>query len=383
MGKPPLQITAFSKPAAGRRHHLTYAILLLACVALPVQIALAVDVPTLFTAQVVIDKEAKNPRDDAYQRALAEVLARVSGSSLSNNSAAIEEMFPVPAAYVTQFRPGEEDTLWVSFDDEAIERVLRASGQTVWGRERPLTLVWLAVDWGQGQREIIAAGEPEQPVQQGRSIDRNRLLRERVLEIARKRGLPLAFPLLDTADLQKVSFSDIWGGFDERVAAASERYDANSILIGRIRPSSSQRNRWTYVFGTETLTWTGAPETVVSQIADLLASEFAVGGNTPLEKFALNVAGIESVDAYGSVQAMLSGVSLIEKVRISSVTGDVVRYEVEVRGGEERLRRALRFAGLLETESRLDSIDFTGTEPLPTLEFFYGADAAASSPNEF
>lgn len=345
--------------------------------------AAAVDVPTLYTAQVPIDKEADNPRDDAYKLALAEVLGRVSGSGLSSNPEAIEEMFPVPSAYVTQFRPGEDDTLWVSFDDQAIERVLRASGQTVWGRDRPLTLVWLAVDWGQGQREIIAAGDPEAPRQQGRSIDRNRLLRERVLDIAKKRGLPLAFPLLDTTDLQKVSFSDIWGGFDERIAAASERYDANSILIGRIRPSSSQRNRWTYAFGTETLTWTGPPETVVAQIADLLAAEFAVGGDMPLELFALNIAGVESVDAYGSVQALLSGVSLIEKARIASVTGDVVRYQVEVRGGAERLRRALRFAGLLETESRPDSIDFAGPDPLPTLDFFYGADAAASSPNEF
>ena len=68
-----------------------------------------------------------------------------------------------------------------------------------------------------------------------------------MLEIAEKRGLPLAFPLLDTEDLQSVTFSDIWGGFDERIIAASKRYGANSILIGRVRPSSSQSNRWTYI----------------------------------------------------------------------------------------------------------------------------------------
>ena len=38
--------------------------------------------------------------------------------------------------------------------------------------------------------------------------------RERILEIADRRGLPLVFPLLDTTDIQNVSFSDIWGGFD-------------------------------------------------------------------------------------------------------------------------------------------------------------------------
>ena len=109
-----------------------------------------------------------------------------------------------------------------------------------------------------------------------------------MLEIADKRGLPLAFPLLDTTDLQGVTFSDIWGGFDERIINASKRYDANSILIGRIRPASSQRNRWTYVFGDESRTWTGPPEAIVAQVADMLAAEFAVGGDTPLEKVALN-----------------------------------------------------------------------------------------------
>lgn len=328
----------------------------------------AVDVPTLFTAEVPLDEDSNNPRDDAYKAALIEVLMRVSGSELGENEAVIDEMFPVPSAYVTQFRPGTEDTLWVSFDGEAIERVLRASGQTVWGGDRPLTLVWLAVDWGRGDREIVAAGDPDRLPQQSRSIDRNRLLRERVLEIAEQRGLPLAFPLLDTTDLQSVTFSDIWGGFDERIVDASRRYDANSVLIGRIRPSSSQRNRWTYVFGGETRSWTGPPETVIGEIADLLAAEFAVGGDAPLEIVALNVAGIDTVDAYGSVQEILTKINLIESVQISEVAGDVVAYTVEVRGGAERLRRALRFAGLLEQEP---STEYGDLEPTSALEFFY------------
>ena len=340
------------------------ALLFFAVATLP---AYAVEVPGLYTAEVLLDEEADNPRDDAYRAALVEVLMRISGSAIASNEAAIDEMFPVPAAYVTQFRPGDEDTLWVSFEGEAIERVLRANGQMVWGNDRPLTLVWLAVDWGQGEREIIAAGDPDRVPRQSRSIDRNRLLRERILEIAADRGLPLVFPLLDTTDLQSVTFSDIWGGFDERIIDASRRYDANSILIGRVRPSSSQRNRWTYAFGEQTYSWSGPPEQVVGQIADLLAAEFSVGGNAPLETLALNISGIHSLDAYGAVRQKLAGISLIEDVRIAEVTGHVVSYEVEVRGGAERLRRALRFAGLLERDG---SRDFDNSGQL-SLEFFY------------
>jgi len=334
----------------------------------------AVDVPTLFTAQVALDDESDNPRDDAYKAALIEVLTRVSGSKLSNNEEAIDELFPIPSAYVTQFRPGEEETLWVSFDGEAIESVLRANGQTVWGSDRPLTLVWLAVDWGQGEREIIGAGDPDRLPQQSRSIDRNRLLRERLLEIAEQRGLPVAFPLLDTTDLQSVTFSDIWGGFDERIVDASRRYDANSILIGRVRPASQQRNRWTYSFGGQTLSWSGPLEAIVGQIADTLAAEFAVGGDAPLELVVLNVAGVETVSAYGSLQNLLKDVNLIEDFHIAAVSGDVVRYEVEVRGGAERLRRALRFAGLLEQDSGGGGLE-------SSLEFYFGSEDSTGSAN--
>ena len=350
------------------RHPLIFAIAALCFGLFADNSAFAADVPTLYTAEVALDERSKNPRDDAYKAALTDVLGRVSGSELSRDSAAIDELFPVPASYVTQFRPGTEDTLWVSFDGEAIERVLRSAGHTVWGRDRPLTLVWLAVDWGQGDREMIAAGDPDRPQQQSRSIDRNRLLRERLVDIATKRGLPLAFPLLDTTDLQSVTFSDIWGGFDERIVDASKRYDANSILIGRVRPSSGQANRWTYVFGGQTRNWNGPPESVVSQIADLLAAEFALGGNMPLESLSLSVSGIQTVDAYGAVQNLLSGVGVIEKIRITEVAGDVVSYEVDVRGGVQRLRRSLRFAGLLEQEA-IGRIG--GPERLADLEFFY------------
>ena len=38
-------------------------------------------------------------------------------------------------------------------------------------------------------------------------------------------------PLLDSIDLSSITFSDIWGGFDEQVITASDRYKVDSILI--------------------------------------------------------------------------------------------------------------------------------------------------------
>ena len=333
--------------------------------ALLVTPAAAIEVPTLFTAEVPYDREADDPRGDAYRAALNEVLLRVSGSALINDLEAMEALFPNPASYVMQFRPGAEETLWVSFDGRAIEQVLRGNGYTFWGADRPLTLVWLAVDWGQGEREIVSADDPERTSDEARSIDRNRLLRERLIEVAQRRGLPLVFPLLDTTDLQGVTFADIWGGFDEPVLDASQRYDVNSVLIGRVRPSSSQQSRWTYHFSGVDSALSGPPEAVLGQVADLLAAEFAVGGDAPVEAVALNVSGVFSVEAFGSVQSMLEDIALIENFMVTEVAGDRVSYRVEIRGGADRLARALRFNGLVEQDSPGITL------PTAALEFYY------------
>jgi hypothetical protein len=346
---------------------IVWTVLVLAFVASPVW---AVDVAALYSAQVPLDQEEDDPRARAYELALADVLLRVSGSELSSDVEMVELLFPNPASYVVQFRPGADDTLWVSFDGDAIQNTLRQAGQTVWGSDRPLTLIWLAVDWGQGEREIIAADDPVRSRDEARSIDRNRLLRQRVLDIAERRGLPVAFPLLDTIDLQNLSFSDIWGGFDDALIGASERYEADTILVGRIRPASSQRNRWSFYFGGDERSWNGEPELVISQVADLLAAEFAISGTAVLETVDVTIAGIESVEAFGAVQNLLAEMPIIDQFSIAEVEGDRIRFRVAAIGGTDRLRRALRFSGLIE-QNGFEG-DRIGIDPYEqALEFFY------------
>lgn len=329
----------------------------------------AVEVTSLYTAQVPLDDSRDDPRAHAYDTALAQVLLRVSGPAIVNDVVLYDTLFPDPAAYVVQFQQGPDDTLFVSFDGQALEDILRRAGQRVWGGDRPLTLVWLAVDWGQGSREIIGAADEDDDPDDARSINRNHQLRERMLEIAERRGLPIAFPLLDSEDLAAVSYSDIWGGFDERIIDASRRYDVNSVLIGRVRAAAMSGDRWSYHFGAEQRSWSGPPETVIAQIADLLAAEFAIGGDEPLRRVQLNVSGILSVQDYGDIDRILADINLVENFSVREVSGDRIRFDVNVHGGAERLARALRFAGLVEQE-RIDMSEF-GIEELQTsLDFF-------------
>jgi uncharacterized protein len=327
---------------------------LLVVISLPLT-GLAAD--DLYTVIVPLDPqiaEEREARDLAYKDALERVLIRVTGSDEENHLAGLAEYFPNPSRYVLRFRSGLEGTLEVSFDGNAVQQVLRQTRNTVWGEERPLTLVWLAVDWGDGEREIIGADSGRQTADETRSIDRHRLLRERVEKTAERRGIPVVFPLLDIEDRQSIGFGDIWGGFDQPLIDASRRYGASSILVGRVRPDSSQANRWTSYFGEEQLQWFGEPEAVTGMVADQLAAHFAIQGDAVLQNYSLTIDGIDSVIAYGKVQQMMDNLSVAEDFALTTVAGQKVEYRVSVYGGIDRLNKALELSGVLYPALNID-----------------------------
>jgi hypothetical protein len=342
--------------------------------------ARSIDVQSLYTVEVLLDPDDPQARDNAYQVALTEVLVRVTGSVQSALSPDMQDIFPVPARYVTQYRPGEDDALIVTLDGEAIEATLRRAGKTVWGKDRPLTLVWLAVDWGDGEREIISADDAERLLGQSRSIDRNRLLRERVQAVATMRGLPVLLPLLDTEDLANINFSEIWGGFDERLLEASRRYGTSSVLVGRIRPFAMVPSRWTYYLGDERTDWLGEPEVALNLLADTLAAEFAFAGNAAAETVVLTISGINSVQAYGAVQEIMASLNQIDGFTIDRVSADEIRYRVKVRGGVDRLGRVLELSDVLEADSDIRfGIDAGGVQDVQALDFVYRASRAGAN----
>ena len=329
----------------------------------------------LYTVAVSLDPEITDEREArraAEHDALQLVLIRVTGSDDEEHLVELAGIFPNPTRYVLRYRSGQDDTLEISFDGNAIEKLLRQTRHTIWGDDRPLTLILLAVDWGDGNREIIGSESGQQSPDVTRSIDRHRLLRERVLETAQRRGIPVVFPLLDIEDQQNIRFSDIWGGFEEPLIDASRRYGASSILVGRVRPGGSQENRWTYIFGEDQLQWTGGPEVAISQVADELAAHFAIQGDAVLQSYSLTIDGIDSLVAYGQVQQLMDNLGVAEAYSLTIVAGQKVEYQVRIYGGIDRLNKALELSGILHPSLDLDD-DFrelTDTDP-DYLEFVY------------
>lgn len=320
--------------------------LLLGMVLLPAPL-LAADVASLYTAEVQLDPADPDAREEAYEDALRQILIRITGSEQAALAPELIELFPSPGRYVLQFQPGPDNTMRVSMDGAAIEKIVRQTGFPVWGSDRPVTMLWLAVDRGGGDRELITAENPDEEPDDPRAAEHNRQLLERVQSAARDRGVPLVLPDLDAGSFNDVGYTDVWGGFHDRLLEVSRQNGADAMLVGRLRPGLGERNRWSFYFGDQQRDWNGEPEEAVYNLADTLAGQLAVAGNSRLEEISLTVSGVDSVQAYGEVQRTIAGLQPIERVRIENVSGDSIRYRIAISGGTGRLGSALEFSGKL------------------------------------
>jgi hypothetical protein len=185
--------------------------------------------------------------------------------------------------------------------------------------------------------------------------------------------------------MQQIGFIDVWGDFDEPLIAASARYEAESVLVGRIRPEDPGLPRWTWYVGEERFAWPGEPEDAINQLANSLSARDAVRGDEEIERVTLTISGISSVRSFGQLQQYLANQRAIDSVAIESVQSDSITYEVRVRGGTERLERILSVSRLLEpadTALRYDrgplGMGPSGFESVPRLNYVFVPPAAAT-----
>jgi len=350
------QIRMKKKPTI--RAHALYAMAILAGV-FPMLLApaagLAQDV--LYTMEVPLDPVDPDARANAFREALDLVLIQVTGSDDAEHLSRLNEVFANPERYVLRLRPGPDNTLIVSFDGDAIEQLLKQYHYAIWKGDRPVTLVWLAVDRGEGEREIVGADDEREFADVPGTIDRNRLLREHIEETAKRRGISVIFPLLDTEDRRNIGFGDLWGGFEERLFVASRRYGTSSILVGRVRIDSTQPSRWTYYFANDRVSWLGGPEMATGLVADTLAAQLAIPGDAQLASYDLTIDGIDSIVAYGRITQLMENLGAVEAFALKTVMGKKVEYRVQIYGDIDRLNNALQRSRELQPTRMIDTGD--------------------------
>lgn len=315
----------------------------------------------LYGAVVEMPPGATRPTAAAFDDALSVVLVKVTGQPDAGSPAVRSSLFSNSGSIVQQFSALDDGLVRIDFDPRAVRNALDRASMPVWGEDRPLVAVWLAVDAGGGQRQIVSGGS----VASGEDEDQ---LGEIVSSAAEQLGLPVVIPLVDANDLALVSFSDIWGDFRAPVIDASKRYGADAVLIGRTRSldPDAQGVRWTLVTGNEQLAWQGDIWSGPAETAVFLARRQATFANSA-GRLKLMVTGVDSLDKYGQLTNYLKSLGIVETVGVGHIGGDNVEFDLVVRGDKGR------FAQTLDNGRRLVRSDkpvaVGDSRPLPDLVY--------------
>ncbi len=321
----------------------------------------AAEVADLYEVATPVNSQGDGERRTALRRAFVEVLVRVSGKRDAPSLAPLKKALKQPMRYVQQFRyrplsvqdmaSSEAEAqeraamqeLWVSFDPQLLNRLLSEAGLPVWGRARPATLLWLAVE-DDGRRFLVGAAQGE-------------TLQAQLQATARRRGLPLFFPLLDLEDQTALRFTDVWGNFQDAILAASRRYQSTSVLVGRLyhRIGGAWEGRWTlYLEGRPTFWAFSADDPAevlaagIDGAADHLALRYAQHLNMDAgNSVSIAVRDIHTLEDYARTMHYLESLDPVTHLRVLAVENETVLFEAGINGSRDGLAQAIGFGATL------------------------------------
>ncbi|OAN18835.1 hypothetical protein A3K86_07725 [Photobacterium jeanii] len=323
---------------------LRFAFLILALLALPIN---AATVSNLYQAQVVLPDTDKESEQTARQQGLEQVLIKVSGQSQIVENEVVRKALTNSSQYISQFGVGSRDgqqTLDMAFDRTQIHNLLTKANATLWSDQRPAVLVWLVKE-NNREREIVWDQS-------------SYALQAQMKAVADARGVPMMMPIGDFDDITAVTVPDLWGGFIEPVANASVRYNPEALLIIRARENGENVSLTWQLYedapdrivasqvapkeGRESGSIAEASNSMVNQIADLLAAKYAVqlGGESG-EAFAIRFANIQTTEDFFTLERMLTGLSSVASVNAQRVHADQVVFAINLLSSKEAFKREL------------------------------------------
>lgn len=333
----------------------------------PINANFADVVRNLYEAEVPVSGQSRAEREEAVREALKEVLVRISGLNDASSLAADEDLVRKPSQYVQQFRyrrfkPKEvipetlenakpyNQMLWLRFTKKTINKLLLNQGLSVWGKTRPSTLIWLVID-DQKNRVLI-----------GNNTNHNG--RTHLEEASKKRGLPVRLPLLDLADQSKLQITDVWGNFEDTILAASERYQTESVLVGRVYLNFAHtwHTRWTLYSAGQRQDWDfGSSDSLseavnqgIAKTGEILSEKFArvkaTAESTANNMVVLQIKNISNLKTYNRTIKYLKGLSTVSKVSPFKINKEDVIFHVQSHSGRLGLSQAISLGRVLVKE---------------------------------
>lgn len=313
--------------------------------------ASAVPVDELYDARVPVADQSDAERERALREALAQVIRRVTGDRTVHAWADTTPLLNRAGQLVLRYgyesvpdADGNEPALILTarFDGRSLERALLEAGLPVWGSDRPMHLLWIALA-GPAGGELLGQEDAADQLAP-------------LLAAARDRGLPVMLPLLDLEDRAQLRPEDLRDARTDRILTASARYGAGQIVTAWLeRAGGIWAGYWTLLDATGPVdAWTVRDTDLarvldegLQMLADRQAARLAVRGLTAAQIVPMRVDGVTGLDDYARVMAHLSSLNAAQAVDLIEAEGDSLLLRLRVRGTADVLIHELAARGVL------------------------------------
>ncbi|MBV1876697.1 MAG: DUF2066 domain-containing protein [Pseudomonadales bacterium] len=309
---------------------------------------LALTVDDLYEAEIYVLNQSDAARQTGAKAGLLQVLVRVSGRNDVGSNQRVIEALKNPVPYFNQYSYQAYDPatdpllpehnqsgnaklrLKLNFEPSAIARLLRQAGYPVWGSNRPGVLLWLAVQ-GENKRYLMAENDTSE-------------ISAAVRKLAKQRGLPLLYPLLDIEDKALLSTAEVWGAFNERIDRASLRYNPDSVLTARIQrfETGEWHAYWSYriegqwqAFANVAFTATDLVAGIADVLTNALAARYAIDSSR--SSVELRVENIASLGDYAALMKYLRSLNPVLDIGVTELDGNQIVLQLSTEGRTSQL----------------------------------------------
>lgn len=307
---------------------------LLSCLSFCFQ-ANAVEVRDLCLVKLPVAQQGRTVLWNASLKGFKEVLVRKSGSSEILRSPEVQRAYRKVTSYLQRFEyASQEDNsefpyeIALYFEPRLIDSLIQEAKMPLWGSNRPLTIIWLAVEEN-FERKVVLESEEEQSLYP--------VLKENAV----RRGLPIIMPLMDLEDELAVSISDIWGRFPSTIKQASIRYPSDVVMYGRINQvGETWQGKFGYINQDQEVAFDALGESqhevianMMDTLADRLCDKYCVVQEIGQKnELLINVTDISNFKQFKAAENYLSDLSSVNKVEVIKITKYDVLFKLTLLG---------------------------------------------------
>ncbi|AQS35819.1 hypothetical protein Sps_00625 [Shewanella psychrophila] len=332
----------------------------------------AAEVNQLDETLVSVESRSVALRQKAISIGLREVVLKNSGTKASISHPSVQAKVKNPSSLLSQFGYKEVDGelyLQVSFDHQRIIKLLRDAQLPVWGKQRPLTLIWLVED----------DAEARQIVNDESVLDSRELFQS----ASESNGVPLLFPVMDLDDNMNVTLNDIRGKFVDQVARASQRYQADYFVMASIdtRGESTKYNFALYPKSSDETSLSPltsksntvndidtAVKEIIAGVSEYYVGRYAIADSGSALDSYVTFVDITELKQLVEIEKYFKQLSAVKSVQLTQLQGTSAKFKLDLFGTEEDLRRLMKLEPRVSVLDEAMPVTDDGFDPLPSNE---------------